>query len=148
MRNFGYYADDENRITYQDGGRLCRMNLKTGKVHVLLEDETGAVRDPQVHYDAERIIFSYRPGGTEYYHLYEINVDGSGLRQLTDGPYDDIEPTYLAGGDIVFVSSRCKRWVNCWFDEGGRPPSLRAEWRRHPCHFRQPGTRQHALAAS
>ncbi len=112
--NFGYYADDENRITYQDGGRLCRMNLKTGKVQVLLEDEAGAVRDPQVHYDAERIVFSYRPGGTEYYHLYEINVDGTGLRQLTDGPYDDIEPTYLADGDLVFVSSRCKRWVNCW----------------------------------
>jgi len=112
--NSGHYADDENRLTYQDGGRLCRMNLKTGEVRVLLEDEAGAVRDPQVHYDAERIIFSYRPGGTEYYHLYEINVDGTGLKQLTDGPYDDIEPTYLADGEIVFVSSRCKRWVNCW----------------------------------
>ena len=112
--NFGYYADDENRITYQDGGRLCRMNLKTGEVKILLEDAEGAVRDPQIHYDAERIIFSYRPGGTEHYHLYEMNVDGTGLKQLTDGPYDDIEPTYLADGDIVFVSSRCKRWVNCW----------------------------------
>lgn len=112
--NFGYYADDENRLTYQDGGRLCRMNLHTGKVAVLLEDAEGAVRDPQVHYDAQRLLFSYRPGGTEHYHLYEINIDGSGLRQLTVGPFDDIEPTYLPDGDIVFVSSRCKRWVNCW----------------------------------
>ncbi len=112
--NFGHYADDENRRTYQDGGRLCRLNLRSGEVTILLEDNGGAVRDPQVHYDAQRILFSYRPGGTEYYHLYEINVDGSGLKQLTDGPYDDIEPTYLADGDIVFVSSRCRRWVNCW----------------------------------
>ncbi|MHB8901838.1 MAG: HzsA-related protein [Thermoguttaceae bacterium] len=112
--NFSHYADDKDRITYQDGGRLCRLNLKTGRMVNLLEDPRGAVRDPQVHYDARRILFSYRPGGTEYYHLYEIYVDGTGLRQLTDGPYDDIEPTYLPDGDIVFVSSRCKRWVNCW----------------------------------
>jgi len=41
-------------------------------------------------------------------------VPGSGLRRLTDGPFDDIEPTYLPDGGIIFVSSRCKRWVNCW----------------------------------
>lgn len=112
--NFGHYADDENRLTYQDGGRLCRLNLRTGEVTILLEDAQGAIRDPQVDYEARRILFSYRPGGTEYYHLYEIHVDGTGLKQLTNGPYDDIEPTWLADGDIVFVSSRCRRWVNCW----------------------------------
>jgi len=112
--NFGYYADDEERITYRDGGRLCRLHLETGRLATLLDDPAGAVRDPQVHYDAGKILFSYRPGGTKYYHLYEINVDGSGLRQLTRGPFDDIEPTYLPDGDIVFVSSRCKRWVQCW----------------------------------
>ena len=36
------------------------------------------------------------------------------MRQLTDGPFDDIEPTYLPDGDIVFCSSRCNRWVVCW----------------------------------
>ena len=112
--NFSYYADSEDRITYGEGGRLCRLNLVTGKLTVLLEDKKGGVRDPIVHYDAQKILFSYRKGGQPYYHLYEINIDGSGLRQLTFGPYDDIEPTYLPNGDIVFVSSRCKRWVNCW----------------------------------
>ncbi|MHC4403626.1 MAG: HzsA-related protein [Planctomycetota bacterium] len=112
--NFSYYADDDQRLLYRDGGRLARLDLATGKLATLLEDSTGAVRDPQVHYDGEKILFSYRPGGTEYYHLYEINVDGSGLRQLTDGPFDDIEPTYMPDGDVVFVSSRCKRWVQCW----------------------------------
>jgi hypothetical protein len=112
--NFSYYADSEDRKTYGDGGKLCRLNVKTGQATVLLQDDKGAVRDPIVHYDAQKILFSYRPGGTPHYHLYEINIDGTGLRQLTDGPFDDIEPTYLPCGDIVFVSSRCKRWVNCW----------------------------------
>lgn len=112
--NFGYYSDDENRITYGDGGKLVRLNLKTGRKMELLTDPKGAVRDPYIHYDAEKILFSYRPGGTKYYHLYEINIDGTGLRQITDGPFDDIEPIYLPDGDILFISSRCKRFVNCW----------------------------------
>ena len=81
---------------------------------ILLDDSRGGVRDPVVHYDGKRIVFSYRPGDEPNFHLYEMQSDGSGLRQLTDGPYDDIEPTFLPDGDILFVSSRCKRWVNCW----------------------------------
>lgn len=87
---------------------------------VLLDDPEGSVRDPQVHYDGRKILFSYRKGGTESFFLYEINTDGTGLRQLTGGPdgrYDDIEPTYLPDVGIMFVSSRCDRWVNCWLTQ-------------------------------
>ena len=112
--NFGYYADDDQRLLYGDGGRLVKMNLDSGHLTVLLEDSQGAVRDPVVHYDGDKILFSYRKGGTPHYHLYEIGVDGTCLKQLTDGPFDDIEPIYLPDGDLVFVSSRCKRWVQCW----------------------------------
>ncbi|HID21779.1 MAG TPA: hypothetical protein EYP14_05190, partial [Planctomycetaceae bacterium] len=108
--NFSYYADSEDRVTYGQGGRLCRLNLVTGTLTVLLEDKTGGVRDPIVHYDAGKILFSYRKGGQPYYHLYEINADGTGLRQLTSGDWDDIEPAYLPDGRIVFCSSRCNRW--------------------------------------
>jgi mono/diheme cytochrome c family protein len=112
--NFAYDANDPNVKMYNDGGKLCRMNLRSGKVTTLLADPKGGVRDPQVDYSGRRILFSYRKGGTPFYHLFDIDADGSHLRQLTDGPFDDIEPTYLPDGDIVFVSSRCKRWVNCW----------------------------------
>jgi Tol biopolymer transport system component len=115
--NFGYYGPDFLRKAYGEGGKLYRLNLRTNRLTSLIHDPRGGVRDPQVHYDGRRILFSYRKGGTEQYHLYEINADGSGLRQLTDGEYDDIEPTYLPSGDIVFVSSRSKRWVNCWLTQ-------------------------------
>ncbi len=125
---FGNYADHGNYAQdrgfkfedgvwwgYAEGGRLCRLNLRTGELTVLLDDPKGGVRDPQLHYDGEKILFSYRPGGTHVFHLYEINIDGTGLRQLTDGPDDDIEPTYTPDGGIVFCSSRCRRFVNCWY---------------------------------
>jgi len=112
---FGKYVDGVSLRGYGDGGRLCRLNLRTGQVAVLLDDPTGGVRDPQVHYDGQKVLFSYRPGGTGVYHLYEINIDGTGLTQLTSGPDDDIEPAYLPDGGIVFGSSRCRRFVNCWY---------------------------------
>jgi hypothetical protein len=113
--NFGYYSNDPNRPGYGEGTRLSRLNLRSGEIKVLLSDPKGGVRDPQVHYDGQKILFSYRPGGTPTYHLYEIGIDGSGLRQLTDGPDDDIEPTYLPDDNIIFSSARCRRFVNCWY---------------------------------
>ncbi|MBN2476387.1 MAG: PD40 domain-containing protein [Pirellulales bacterium] len=112
--NFGYYCFDPSQKVYPSGGRLCKLDTRTGQVEVLLDDPTGGVRDPEVHYDAGKILFSYRRGGTDYYHLWEMDADGTGLRQLTDGEFDDIEPAYLPDGDIVFCSSRCNRWVACW----------------------------------
>ncbi len=115
--NFGYYSHDPQRKAYTEGAKLYRLNLETRELSPLLEDPKGGVRDPQVSYDGKKILFSYRPGGTEPYHLYEINADGTGRKQLTSGPYDDFEPAYLPDGGIVFVSSRCKRWVNCWLTQ-------------------------------
>ena len=112
--NFGYFSFDPARKAYGDGGKLCRLNLGSGRLTVLLDDPGGGVRDPQVSYDGKTILFAYRKGGAPNYLLHEIQTDGSGLRQLTDGPWDDIEPVYLPDGGILFCSSRCRRWINCW----------------------------------
>ncbi|OQB85125.1 MAG: translocation protein TolB [Planctomycetes bacterium ADurb.Bin126] len=96
------------------GGRLCVLDVRTGKVRVLLEDADGSIRDPAVDYDGRTIFFSWRKGGGERFHLYRIQADGSSLRQITDGAGDDIEPAVLPDGALVFVSSRCNRFVNCW----------------------------------
>ena len=115
--NISYYCESTNAPAYGKEGRLLAYNLKTGKFRTLLADKAGSVRDPCVHYDGRTILFSYRPGGTGAYHLYTINADGSNLRQLTFGEYDDFEPAWLPDGDIVFVSTRCRRWVNCWMTQ-------------------------------
>ena len=115
--NLGYYANNENRKAYRAMGRLNKLNLRTGQVTVLLDDSAGTIRDPQVHYDGDKILFSYRRGGTEDFHLYEMGIDGGSLRQITHGPFSDIEPTYTADGGIIFVSNRCNRWVNCWLTQ-------------------------------
>lgn len=125
--NFGYYSHDPSRKAFAQGAKLYQLNLKSRILTTLLADPKGGVRDPSVSYDGRKILLSYRPGGTQHYHLYELDLSSplsppSGpsqfaLRQLTSGPFDDFEAAYLPDGGIVFVSSRCNRWVNCWLTQ-------------------------------
>jgi len=120
--NIGYYSDDSNKKAYTGNGEpdksvLYRYNLKTKENQVILDAKGGSIRDPHVDYDGKRILFSYRPNGTHHYNLYTINADGSSLKQITCGQWDDIEPIYLPDGDIMFISTRCKRYVSCWYTQ-------------------------------
>jgi cytochrome c553 len=71
---------------------------------------TGAsVSDPCVSFDGKKILFSMRPQSGSNKNIYEINVDGSGLRQVTNGGGHDFDPQYLPDGTIMFTSSRARQ---------------------------------------
>lgn len=122
--NIGYYSTNENAKAYCGNGKpdrsvLYRYHVATKEKRVIFDAQGGGIRDPAVHYDGKTILFSYRPHGTDYYNLFTIQSDGSNLRQLTSGRWDDYEACWLPDGGIVFVSTRCKRWVGCWFTQVG-----------------------------
>ena len=73
----------------------------------------GAFMRPDLSFDAKRVLFCMRPESDPTYHLYEINVDGSGLRQITKGLYNDLDPIYTPDGGIVFSTSRCNQYLRC-----------------------------------
>ncbi len=77
-----------------------------GQLKQLTHLTEGAVADPEVSFDGLKIIFSMRPTRRDRWHIYEMNIDGSNLRQLTFGDYDDFDPTYLPSGKILFTSNR------------------------------------------
>jgi len=87
----------------------CRQ-LAAGKL------PEGSYQYPEVSHDGRRVLFAFCRVDTApkdfdahadcFYHLYGMNVDGSGLRRLTDGPYDDFTPRYLPDGKIIFISTR------------------------------------------
>jgi len=82
----------------------------------------GSFIRPNLSYDGKRVLFAYAkyyPHVRDmekvdkdklpedcFYHIYEMGVDGSGLRQLTRGRYDDFDARYLPSGEIVFLSTR------------------------------------------
>ncbi len=48
------------------------------------------------------------------YHLYRINIDGSELRQLTHGTYNNLDPCWLPDGGIAFISDRKPAYAYCY----------------------------------
>ncbi|MBM3501689.1 MAG: hypothetical protein FJX74_23800, partial [Armatimonadetes bacterium] len=75
----------------------------------------GVYRDPDLSWDATRLLFAYKPAANLRTNLYEIGLDGAGLRRLTDSDlYDDIGPAYLPDGRLVFTSTRPRALVPCF----------------------------------
>ena len=83
----------------------------------------GSCQHLDIAPDGRRLLFSWcavasTPRNREehldrFYHLYEVNVDGSGLKQLTSGEFDDFSPRYLPDGGIVFISTRRGGFHRC-----------------------------------
>ncbi len=97
-------------------------------------DGPADVRDPAVSHDGRRIAFSMRRGPGDAQNIYEIGVDGGGLRQLTHdaGPLPgggraaNVEPTYGPDGRVYFVSTRAGHLT-----ERGDAPDAEI-WAVHP----------------
>ena len=100
---------------FRGGGALRMVDFAVGgQVTTLLDAPEGVIRDPEVHFSGRRVVFSYRQSAADDYHIWEINADGSGLRQLTDGSgLSDIDPMYLPSGQIVFSSTRDPKVCAC-----------------------------------
>jgi hypothetical protein len=63
-----------------------------------------------VSFDAKQAVFSMKTDANDHYHIYtvELTPDGSGkftVHQKTAGDYDDINPIYVPGGLIAFVTN-------------------------------------------
>ncbi len=79
----------------------------------IFSDRDGCIYDMNVSYDARTLYFSYRHGSEKYWRIWRINVDGTGLEQLTDGPHYDVGPCLMPNGRIVFVSTRRFGYTVC-----------------------------------
>ncbi|MEI7908051.1 MAG: hypothetical protein WCK77_00315 [Verrucomicrobiota bacterium] len=105
-----------NTASYQPGGPLKTLDLAhNGTTRVVTDPgPEGRLRDPDVHFDGKRIVFSMRKNIRDNYHLYEINADGSGLKQLTSAAgVFDIDPFYLPDDNLAFTSSREPKYCMC-----------------------------------
>jgi hypothetical protein len=88
-------------------------------VKTLLETRDGVARDPEVYFDGKKIVFALRRNAAEDYHIWEINADGAGLRQLTSAEgVSDVDPIYLPDDSIVFSSTREPKYNMCSRDHG------------------------------
>ncbi len=133
------YAVTDSGPAYRPGRNLhiLRPARPDGVVTPLTRFEDGYVAEPELSWDGGHVVFSYRTQDNPWWHVYRINIDGSGLEQLTHGPYHGIGPVYLPDGRIVYTSSRA---------------GIRDEYHGYPCtslHVMNPdGTDIHAIATN
>ena len=89
---------------FPQGSRLVRMTPGEAPGSVLpLTPDFFAAADPQVSFDGGRILFSAERAKGDSWQIWEMAVDGSGLRQITHGAGDFLEPKYLPRNQIVYT---------------------------------------------
>jgi len=109
------------------------------EVSLLLKDKlpVGSVLHPDLSFDGERVLFSFcdhteQDLNRRRFLIYEIGIDGRGLRQITGGANDpmtttedretaiieDYDPCYLPDGGFIFTSTRQQAHIRCQY--GGR----------------------------
>jgi len=87
---------------------------------VVFAEDGLRIYDVNLSYDAKTVFFSaIRKGVVGGWHIYEIGVDGKGLKQITKGPCRDISPLLLPSGRMMFVSDRANTWVQCQGQKAG-----------------------------
>jgi formylglycine-generating enzyme required for sulfatase activity len=77
-------------------------------------DDEGYVGEVDLHWDGERMLFT-RSDRTSW-KLWEMRLDGSALRQVSQTP-DDVDcfdGCYLPDGGVVFASTASYQSVPCW----------------------------------
>ena len=74
----------------------------------------GVYRDPEISWDARRVVFANKSASDAATSIYEIGLDGRGLRRLTHSDdQHDIDPCYLPDGRFIFLSTRGRELVPC-----------------------------------
>jgi len=132
---FNCHCDQYIAWWSRPGGELCVLEDFAGdspRVRSLTADllPPGDIIRPDIFFDGTKVLFAHaryypdllgKPNKLDkasipedsFYHLYEMNLDGTGLRRLTHGKYNDFDGRYLPNGDIVFLSTRRGVFIQC-----------------------------------
>ena len=85
----------------------------------------GVYSSPALSYDAKRVVFAFKGAERGNTELYEIGIDGKGLRKVTSldacsseycgsgRGFHDVQPAYLPDGRVIFTSTRFSGLVPC-----------------------------------
>jgi len=126
------------------GSNICILDLSTGKVTDIFKGKMtkGIFGRVDLSFDARKIVFGWKESEWKGFRIFESNIDGTGLHQITHPPKDealrikkydqstylrfakiyhhqtdDMHPCYLPDGGIMFASSRCETGTLCNSDD-------------------------------
>ena len=95
--------------------QLSPVSIDGNVTTVYKPEKPVFVGDVDLNFDADKMLFS-SIGSNNCWQIFETNVDGSGLRQVTPGDDPDVDnydPCYLPDGRIMFCSTAYFTAVPC-----------------------------------
>lgn len=101
-------TEDASGINFPEGSRIVRVAVNrkpaTGQP-ISLTEGFSAATDPQISFDASKVLFSGKKNGFEPWQIWEMQADGNGKRQITNCTVDCRLAAYLPGEEIIFTVS-------------------------------------------
>ena len=110
-------SKDLVRSDWFDGARLAVVS-PDGQVRVLSEGFQSAC-DPNVSFDGQRVLFAGRKERNAHWRIWEIGLDGQGLRPVSPENMDARSPIYVS---TLFTLDSPQPWFTTVFV--GREPSM------------------------
>ncbi|HPD48435.1 MAG TPA: hypothetical protein P5279_16415 [Anaerohalosphaeraceae bacterium] len=131
-----YYTDIDNGTSpdrFRPDNGIYIYNLRTRQERPVvtaaaLPGGNGFIGKISLSFDARKVLFDFRENPNAGFRIWEVNLDGSNLRQVLAPPADeaekvgrlgrpwhtdDIHPNYLPDGKIIFSSTRCEHTILC-----------------------------------
>jgi len=119
---------------YQTGGGLYvyRPDADGGRLRRLVDSSDGMISTADLSYDGKTVVFAWKRGGLKLcnpvalledidrsvsdnnYQIYRVNIDGTGLEQLTSGASNNLDPCWLPDGGVAFISDRKPAYAYCY----------------------------------
>jgi hypothetical protein len=119
---------------YRPGGGLYVFSPAKEELRCIYDaGKDGMITTADLDYDGKRIVFALRRGGhvasnpvahvedisrykdeASNYQIFTIGIDGQGLKQLTHGSYNNLDPCWLPDGGIAFISDRKPAYAYCY----------------------------------
>jgi len=119
---------------FRKGGGLYVFtpDANGGKLRRLVDSTDGMITTADLSYDGKQIVFAWKRGGLvmcrpiahiedidrsvsdNNYQVFRVNIDGTGLTQLTSGTHNNLDPCWLPDGGIAFISDRKPAYAYCY----------------------------------
>ena len=88
---------------FPQGSRLARLDHSEAAPQCLTSGFFAAA-DPRISFDGARVLFAGKKTAASPWQIWEMSVDGSGARQLTECSGGCVKPAYLPRGEIVYTA--------------------------------------------
>jgi hypothetical protein len=131
-----YYTDINNgtspdRFVPENGIYIYNLRTQAERAVVTaaqMPGGKGLLGKISLSFDARKVLFDFRQDPGSGFRIWEVGLDGAGLRQVSFPPADeaekaarwapgwhtdDIHPCYLPDGQIIFSSTRNEHTVLC-----------------------------------